>query len=186
MLELFHRELFTSPKTTWALGQLSQSTSNAIVDYIDQKSIKTIVEFWPWRWNITQKILDALPKDGQLICFEINKKDFEPYLKKIRDPRLNIHYTSCEDIDAYCDKNSIDMIISTIPLSLLPKETMKSILHKSHHCLTLGWTFLTAQYSFYSQAYLHTIFGNSAKKRHLRNLPPVCIVTSNKVSENLS
>ena len=185
MSKLFHRELFTSPKTTWAVGQLSQSSSNALTKNIDRDSVKTVIEYWPGWGNITQAILDKLPTDGQLICFEINKKDFKPHLDKIQDPRLIIYYSWCENLSAYCDANSVDIIISTIPLSLMPKTTVTTIISQSFTALKSWGKFITGQYSTYAKKFMTPVFAHTEHRRHLRNLPPVCIITSIKTMDNL-
>ncbi len=76
--------------------------------------------------------------DAQLTCFEINKKDFKQHLDTLQDSRLTIHYTSCEHISEYCQDNSIDLIISTIPLSLIDKNIVNVIINNSHNSLISG------------------------------------------------
>ena len=180
MKNLFHKEILTSPKTTWAVGQLSKSTTRDITSHINRQNTKTVIEFWPGWGNITQTILDQLSPDGQLICFEINKKDFESHLQKITDPRLTIHYLSCEQIDRYIEQTSVDTIISTIPLSFIEKTTVASIIQKSYQALKPWGTFITGQYSSYAKQFLNPHFISITQRRHLRNLPPVCIITATK------
>ena len=76
--------------------------------------------------------------DAQLTCFEINKKDFKQHLDTLQDSRLTIYYTSCEHISEYCQDNSIDLIISTIPLSLIDKNIVNIIINNSHNSLISG------------------------------------------------
>ena len=178
---MLQKEILTSPKTTWAIWKLSESASKNIISQIDRNSINTVVEFWPWRGNITQEILNKLWPDWKLICFEINEKDFKQHLDTLQDSRLTIHYTSCEHISEYCIDNSVDLIISTIPISLIDKNIVNIIVNKSYNSLVSGWEFITGQYSSYAKQFMNPIFGNIHKRRHLRNIPPVCILTSKKV-----
>ena len=76
--------------------------------------------------------------DAQLTCFEINKKDFKQHLDTLQDSRLTIHYTSCEHISDYCKESSVDMIISTIPLSLIDKNIVNIIINNSYNSLISG------------------------------------------------
>lgn len=180
MVDLFKKEIFTAPKTTGAITEYSKSTIGAMLKHIDRNTTKTVVEFGPGRGNITQAILEHLPDDGELICYEINKADFEQYLEKIQDPRLTIHYLSCEHIDEHCQAGSVDIIISTIPLSLMNSDTVHQIIQKSYHTLHDTGKFITGQYSPYAKSFLSSYFPHLHQRRHIRNLPPVCILTATK------
>ena len=172
--------IIKSPKTTGAISRYSKSSIRDIFKEIDRSQTKSIIEFGPGDGNITQTILDQLSPDGQLICFEINKKDFESHLQKIADPRLTIHYLSCEQIDRYIEQASVDTIISTIPLSLIEKTSVANIIQKSYQALKPWGTFITGQYSSYAKQFLNPHFISITQRRHLRNLPPVCIITATK------
>lgn len=172
--------LLSSPKTTGAVAVYSQSSIKDMLKNQNRDNIRNIVEFGPGLWNITQYILDHMHPDAQLTCFEINKKDFKQHLDTLQDSRLTIHYTSCEHISDYCKESSVDMIISTIPLSLIDKNIVNIIINNSYNSLISGWEFITGQYSSYAKQFMTPVFGNIHKRRHLRNIPPVCILTSTK------
>lgn len=173
--------LLSSPKTTGAVAVYSQSSIKDMLKYQNRDNIRNIVEFGPGLWNITQYILNHMHPDAQLTCFEINEKDFKQHLDTLQDSRLTIYYTSCEHISDYCKESSVDMIISTIPLSLIDKNIVNIIINNSYNSLISGWEFITGQYSSYAKQFMNPVFGNIHKKRHLRNFPPVCILTSKKV-----
>ena len=173
--------LLSSPKTTGAVAVYSQSSIKDMLKHQNRDNIKNIVEFGPGLWNITQYILNQMHPDAQLTCFEINEKDFKQHLDTLQDSRLTIHYTSCEHISDYCQNNSVDLIISTIPLSLIDKNIVDIIINNSYNSLISGWEFITGQYSSYAKQFMTPIFGNIYKRRHLRNIPPVCILTSKKI-----
>lgn len=177
---MFQKEIITAPKTTWAVWKLSNSVSKDITSQINRGSIKTVVEFWPGWGNITQEILSKLWCDWKLTCFEINEKDFKPYLDNIQDHRLIIHYTSCEDINKYFKENSVDLIISTIPLSLIDNSILNNIFNRSHTILKSWGIFINANYSTYGKKFMSPLFEKVSSRRNLKNLPPVCILTWNK------
>jgi phospholipid N-methyltransferase len=153
-----------------------------MLQHQDRNNIRTIVEVWPWLWNITQYILDNMHAEAHLTCFEINEVDFWSHLDTLYDHRLAIHYTSCENIGEYFTPWSIDLIISTIPLSLIDKNTVTNIFNNTYLCLKESWIFITGQYSTYAKSLMNNTFGNISTRRHLRNIPPVCILTSTKSS----
>ncbi len=177
---MIQKEIFTSLKTTWAVWKLTQSTCKDITSKIDRKNIHTVVEFWPGRWNITQEILNKLWPNWKLICFEINETDFKPHLNQINDSRLSIHYTSCEALSDYITAQSVDLIISTIPLSLIDNESVHNIFSQSYTALRTGGICISGNYSTYGKKFMKPVFGNITSRRHIRNIPPVCILTSIK------
>ncbi len=172
--------LLSSPKTTGAISIYSKSSIIDMLQYQKRDIIKNIVEFGPGLWNITQYILQYMHTEAKLTCFEINEKDFKQHLDNLQDSRLTIHYTSCENIGDYCQDNSVDLIISTIPLSLIDNNIINIIINKSYNSLIPGWEFITGQYSSYAKQFISPVFGNIHKRRHIRNIPPVCILTSIK------
>jgi phospholipid N-methyltransferase len=179
-LAMFSSTLLTSLRTSWAISPYTKHTIQTMVGDIDRDCVKTIVEFGPGEWGMTRAILDKLSPDGTLTCFELNKKDFEPTLTTIQDPRLTIHYVSCTDIEQYCPAWSVDCIISTIPLSLIGKETVTQILTSAYRTLTAWWTIISGNYSFWSEKLFLSIFESVTRSYCLRNIPPVCIVTATK------
>lgn len=178
------KSLLSSPKTTGAVAVYSKSSIKDMLQHQNRTEINNIVEFWPWPWNITQYILDHMHPNATLTCFEINQASFWANLDNIQDKRLTIHYTSCEHIIQYCDLWSIDLIVSTIPFSLIDKEIVSNIFESSYSCLKESWTFITGQYSTYAKSFMNSRFHNTSTRRHLRNIPPVCILTSIKQSQN--
>lgn len=175
------RNLLSSPKTTGAVSVYSKSSIKDMLQYQNRSKIRNIVEFWPGLGNITQYILNNMHPDAKLTCFEINEKSFKEHLDTIKDARFTIHYTSCEYIIEYFTPWSIDLIISTIPLSLIEKNTATNIFNNSYLCLKDSWIFITGQYSSYAKQFMKPLFNNISTRRHLRNIPPVCILTSKKV-----
>ena len=172
-----------SLKTTWAVIPTSQSSIDKILRYIDWDTIQTIVEFWPGLWWFTTYILGHCRTDATLTCFEINKEDFGARLNRIEDDRLTIHYTSCEHIRQFIEDNSVDLIISTIPLSLIGRETSLSIITESHITLKPGWIFVTGQYVSFCKPLLQQVFWSVDHTRHLHNIPPLQIMKAIKIKE---
>lgn len=172
-----------SLKTTWAIVPYTNSSIKKILKHIDWDTIQTIVEFWPGLWWFTTYILDHCRTDATLTCFEINKKDFWAGLDSIQDDRLIIHYTSCEHIRQFIHDNSVDLIISTIPLSLIGKETSLSIIKESHRTLKTWGIFVTGQYVSFCKPLLQQVFWSVDHTRHLHNIPPLQIMKAVKTKE---
>jgi phospholipid N-methyltransferase len=177
---MFSTTLLTSLRTSWAISPYTKKTIQTMVNDIDRDHVTSIVEFGPGEGGITRAILDKLAPDGTLTCFELNQADFESNLATIQDSRLTIHYVSCTNIEHYCPAWSVDHIISTIPLSLIGKETVTQILTSAYRTLNVWWTIISGNYSFWSEKLFSSIFAIVTRSYCLRNIPPVCIVTATK------
>ena len=190
------RKFLTSVSTTWAVCPVSKSAIQNILwvqtmkgeerkkeNNIDRTRKLKIVEYGPGLWWFTHEILKHMSHDSTLTCFEINQQDFWPGLDALQDPRLIIHYTSCEHVREYIEENSVDLIISTIPLSLIGKERSLSIIKESHKILKLWWVFVTGQYVSFCKPLLQQVFWSVDHTRHLHNIPPLQIMRAIKTKE---
>lgn len=174
------RAFLHSPKTTWAIAGYSQQSIDTMFSQVDRKHPLSIAEFGPWNWAITKSILQHMHKDSSLTLFEINEELFRPSLEQLHATNLTIHYASCEKILEYIKPNSLDLIVSTIPLSLLSQEQFTRIIAQAHTALKGWWMFVSAQYSTYAKKLLSKHFSTIKTKRVLRNLPPSAIMICKK------
>ena len=107
--------------TTGAISEFSRFVEKDITKYVDINKSQIIVEFGGGHGNMTRAILERMHPDSQIFTFEIHD-DFIPILKEIKDERLHIVHNSATEILHYVKRNSVDCIISTLPLNIIPKE----------------------------------------------------------------
>lgn len=129
---------------------------------------KHVIEFGSGTGVITKEILNCLPYDGDLICFEINKK-FCGYLRDIKDERLSIVNESAKNLEKYVQNP--DCIVSAIPLALLENSQKKEMLGIS----SKAKKFIQIQYNFLSANLYGAYFGEVKMKFSFWNIPPVWI-----------
>ena len=169
-------KFITSIVTTGALSPCWDSSIEAMLYNIDRSTTLTIVEYGPGLGGFTRYLLDKSAAEATLTCFEINEQDFGSELASITDPRLRIHYASCEDVGKFFEKNSVDLIVSTVPLSLIGKAKSSDIIQQSYEVLKPGGMLITGQYRSFARPLLTNIFGHVEHSRHLHNLPPLQIM----------
>ncbi len=157
----------------------SRFLTKQMLKNIDFNKARVLVEFGPGNGIITKHILNKMHKNAVLICFEINEEFFNQ-LQKIDDNRLIITNQSAENIELFLKAKklqSVDCFISSLPLSIIPKDLSINILQKSKKVLTKNGIFIQYQYSLYFHKIFKQIFGknNVLLGFELLNIPPAFI-----------
>ncbi|MGM0587572.1 MAG: class I SAM-dependent methyltransferase [Bacteroidota bacterium] len=137
----------------------------------------TIVEFGPGTGVYAKYLLDKMTPASKLIMIEMNDQ-FVKELRKIDDPRIELHKGSVEHVLEMVDQRTIgqvDAIISGIPFSFLDLELKKQILKDSQTLLKTGGHFLAYQTSKHLEQPLRATFGNVHTNWEWRNIPPMTI-----------
>ncbi len=143
-------------KTTGALYQTSKQIEKEICSKIDQET-KIVVEFGTGLGNITQRILDKLPADGKLYSFEVQAEFLEDVKALIQDDRLVLINDGAQNFDKYVTEK-VDCFISSIPVTLIPKEVVMLALEKSYAALKVGKYFCQVLYSPFHKKKFSAVF----------------------------
>ena len=131
---------------------------------------------------MTKELLRLLPKDGQLIVIELNQ-EFLKELERIKDKRLKIINGDVINLSKKLEEFGlprIDMIISSIPFTLLKKQQRESIIKHTEDALTKNGVFLIYQYSPILLPLLKKYFSEVHVGFEPRNFPPYFFMTARK------
>jgi phospholipid N-methyltransferase len=142
---------------------------------VEFKRDQIILEFGSGNGNFTAEILKRIPKSTQLISFETNKKFFEHCLEKFKShDNFKIHNCSAEKFNQLSEikEKKVDYVISSLPLSLLKKDLITSIVQKVKYHLKPNGCFIQYQYSFGKYLFLRNNFNDVKLNFVVRNLPP--------------
>lgn len=148
-----------------------------MLDPIDFKTVKCIVEFGPGTGSITHELLNLMPSDSVLLAFEINA-DFCEILNEIKDPRLKIISDTAENIELYLKENKIervDYIVSSLPFAMIPNGIVKNILSVVKKVLKPAGSFMQYQYSLNAYKKLKNTFKNVEVSFTPINIPPAFV-----------
>lgn len=171
-------------KTSGAIAPSSRFLVEKMLEEINFSSVDVIIELGPGNGKITKKILEKLNPNAQLICFEINDFFYQE-LQKINHPQLKVLSASAENILEELEKLGYDKtchIVSSLPLTNLPKELSNTILQNSYECLQDNGTFIQFQYSLTYFKKLKKVFKESISLDfELLNIPPAFIYRCKKV-----
>ena len=172
-------------KTSGTIAPSSRFLAQKMLKRIDFTTSKVIVELGPGNGVITHQILKKISPDAQLICFEVND-DFYNHIKKINHPRLTVLKVSAEDIEIELQKighTKACHIVSSLPLSIIPKEISHSILENSLRVLKKNGTFIQYQYSLTYYKYLKTVFKDAISLDfEVLNIPPAFVYRCKKLN----
>ncbi|MEE4000080.1 methyltransferase [Tenacibaculum sp. FZY0031] len=174
----FFKEAVKNYKTSGTIVPSSKYLAHKMLKEIDFKTAEVIVELGPGNGAITQYILKKLHPKTILICFEINDAFYQE-LKKINHSQLIVLKASAENIKLEIEKlgyTKADYIVSSLPLTIIPKEISHSILTKSYNFLTTTGLFIQYQYSLTYYKKLKEVFGNAINLSfEPLNFPPAFI-----------
>lgn len=156
---------------------------------MDFPSAKVLVEYGPATGVITQRLLQEMTPDAQIVTIDTNER-FNGILKRrMNDSRLHVIHDSAENVDSIVKKilnknaeGSVDYIISGIPFTMIPPEIGLNIVRKTYQCLRPGGKFLVYQFLKPETAkgkgihrLLPQVFKMTHREIEFRNIPPLRI-----------
>jgi len=156
-----------------------------VLEPIDFSSAKNIVEFGTGDGCMTRELLKRMNKDARLISFEINEKFLE-LNKDIKDPRFNLINDSATKLQDYCNEHKmdkLDVVVSSIPISLLSKSDTNKIMRAMVERLGPNGMYIQLQYSLVSKKIYEANFSEVKYRFVPISVPPAFVyVCSNEVA----
>lgn len=180
---VFLKAFLKNPGRTGSIIQSSPILADKMLEKIDFRNVKCIVELGSGSGIITKKILKKMRPDCTLLCFEI-EKNLANKLQKIDDSRLIVICDSAEKIDIYLKKHGFqkaDCIVSGLPLASLPPKTSRSILKTIYTYLPSGGQYIQFQYSLISRRQIKYLFSSVAISFVFLNFPPAFVYVCVKI-----
>jgi phospholipid N-methyltransferase len=169
--------LIKSFKTSGTITPSSPRLISRLLAPIDFASARCIVELGPGNGCVTKAILEKLHPDCLLVCFELNST-FVEQLELIADPRLRIVNACASSIREELDKleiETIDHVVSSLPLALIDAAIVDNILCSVGNNLKTGGCFQQYQYTLKNYSDMKPRFSNVKLRFTLRNLPPAFV-----------
>jgi phosphatidylethanolamine/phosphatidyl-N-methylethanolamine N-methyltransferase len=146
----FAGQFFADFRTTASVVPSSPQLAREMVQPLREQRAQVVLEFGPGTGPMTTQILDALPADGKVCCFEVNPR-FVNYLQRnLPDSRMRVVEDGAQEAHRYLVSNGIgevDGIVSSLPLSFFPGTLRHQILEAAQACLRTGGVFTQFQYA---------------------------------------
>src|SRR5437773_2304792 len=125
-----------------AIARSSKYTARSIVRGLGGRTFGRILEYGPGDGVITRELLKCLTPDGELIAVDANPR-FLNILKSIDDSRLKLVHDTIQNISAVLaqKQSSIDLVVASIPFSLLKSTERAQIISNTFAALSDGGSF---------------------------------------------
>jgi phospholipid N-methyltransferase len=180
----FLRGFLRAPRSVGAIVPSSPWLVEALVEAARVEHAATVVEFGPGTGAVTGEILRRLPARARFVALELDPHFAASLRTRITDSRATI-VTGCAVTApqhlAKLGLHSVDCIVSSLPLTSLPRPVTQDVLRATTSLLRPGGIFVTYQYSAVVRPLLETHFRRTKVERLvIRNLPPALVFVCHK------
>ncbi len=151
-----------------------------MLNHIPIKDAKVVIELGPGTGVFTEKIIEKLGANTQLIVVELNDDFYNTLQSKLHHPNLHLRHGSADQIGIYLKElgfEKADLIISSLPLANFPSELRKKVIETSKNCLEDNGKFIQFQYSLQSFKSLKRNFHTVKVNFAALNFPPAFVYT---------
>ncbi|MEM1357302.1 MAG: methyltransferase domain-containing protein [Bacteroidota bacterium] len=175
----FFKEAVRNFRSTGAIASSSPALVKRLVAPLPSNRPVTIVELGPGDGCVTRAILEKVHANSVLTAFEINPA-FVEKLAVLEDARLRVLPVGAERLTDYFASGSVDFVVSSLPLSMIPKEVKEEILRQARVVLGPEGQFYQYQYALQDYSLLKDYFQRVSVSFTMANVPPAfvysCIV----------
>jgi phosphatidylethanolamine/phosphatidyl-N-methylethanolamine N-methyltransferase len=196
---LFMKESFRKIRVTASVLPSSRFLTTAMLDQVNFRKVRNVVELGSGTGVITQEILRRMTPDSRLFALEINRN----FVRHLRicclDPRLTVLHVDASDLLnqlAAHNAGAVDVVISSLGLTGMTSEHRTRIVRQAEACLAPAGIMTQFQYvtsltpvpdlpnrqfrRFQEGEFLRRYFPSVSAKPVFLNLPPALVFTCRK------
>ena len=179
----FLKEFLNKNNQVGAIAPSSKYLTKKMMGNLSLAEANVVVEFGPGTGVFTKKILELIGPKTKLVVIEINTSFYDNLKQQLSDPRLTLINGSATDLSLYLKQlklHEADVIISSLPLAVLPSFLRNRIVLSASDSLSKKGKYVQFQYTLQSQKMLEKVFSSVKIKSCLLNIPPAFIYTCSK------
>lgn len=184
-MSTFFKEALKDIKQTGSVAPSSRFLAAKMTEHIDFNQTLKIVELGAGQGVITRHILDEMNSYSSLMSFEINPYLFSEIVK-IEDERLKPMMKSAVRLSSCIAQNSVDFIISGLPLANMDKYSKEELLESCYSILKPGGFYIQFQYALNDYKLIRHYFDKVRLGFALLNFPPTFIYYAKKKNKHSS
>lgn len=172
-LESLHllKTLIENPRMTGAVWPSSNYLAQEIVKHISENEPRFIVELGPGTGVITDALVKKLKSPEKIVAVEFNSTFVKLLKKKFSSIRI-VEGNAMELRDLLKEISpSAGIVVSSLPLLSLPRETRKKIIEEIYNLLEVGGKYIQFTYG-YGNYDLSPFQKEIYRKRVWFNMPP--------------
>lgn len=154
----FLRQFLSNVDSVGAIAPSSGVLAQAITEQARVHEAEFVLEFGSGTGAITDKIIEALPKNAGFFTMEVNPKFVD--IMRDRYPTINVVHDSATEAGRHLraqGRDSCDSIVSGLPYACFDDELQDAILDEVNRVLEPGGMFVT-------YAYLHGPLTKSGRR----------------------
>jgi len=170
----FLREFLRDPAIA-SIKATSPFMVRRILDRMDLRGRRVVVEYGPGTGPFTRPLLDRLSPDSRLILIESNA-EFVQALDRLRDPRVRLCQASAKDVGRLLGPARADYVLSGIPFSRFDEPGRSKILEDTREILTTDGTFIAYQSSARLRGPLERVFRSVRVTLEPFHIPPLVVL----------
>ncbi len=147
---------------------------------IDFSVAKVIIELGPGNGVFTKGILEKLDKDAKLFSFELNETFYDLIKADIKDDRLILLNESAENLKEILAQHgfeSVDYVVSSLPLAVIDEPIKNTILDAAVKVLKPEGKYIQFQYTLNANKLLKSKFKKVSHAFVPANIPPAFVYT---------
>lgn len=168
---IFFKRFMAKPGQIGSIMPSSHYLVDNMLSHTDWTKIDKAAELGAGTGVVTSRLLTKLKSRDSLTVFELDKK-----LRTALESSLNISiYEDARDLEYIFEPNSLDLIVSSLPWTTLPRQTSLEILKGILKCLRPDGQFIAYQYSWQMYHVFSRLFQSVKISFVLRNIPPAFI-----------
>ena len=183
MSKAFIKEFWKDKKMIGSMVPSSKYLAAKMLDHIQFKNTKLIIELGPGTGIFTEKIIQKLDVTTQLIVLELNSEFYQELKAKICHTNVHIKEASADKIGEIMLElgfEKADIIISSLPLANFSAKLRNSILEVVKESLNENGSFIQFQYSLNAYKNLKQLFPVVKLNFTALNFPPAFVYTCSK------
>ena len=167
----FIKQFLLHPRRTGAIVPSSPDLAKAMLEPVNFKKAKQIVELGPGTGAFTNLILAKISPDAKLTAIELNK-EFCKQLRRIKDSRLTIVNDDAQNITKHITK--ADYVISGLPMNNFSVKEHEKVLEEIKK---ITKCYIQFHYTPMAEKYIKKFFKIENKKTVIKNIPPATVYT---------
>jgi phosphatidylethanolamine/phosphatidyl-N-methylethanolamine N-methyltransferase len=196
---LFLRESIRKIRVTASVMPSSRFLTAAMLDQVDFRKVRNLVELGSGTGVITHEILRRMTPDSRLYALEINRNFVRHLRTCCQDNRLTVLDVDASDLLnqlAAHNAGTMDVVISSLGLTGMTSEHRTRIVRQAEACLAPAGIMMQFQYltsltpvpdlpnrqmrRFEEGKFLRRYFPSVSAKPVFLNLPPALVFTCRK------
>lgn len=180
----FLKEFFKEKKTVGAVSPSSKYLCKLMLKNIDFSGRKVFAEYGPGTGVFTKEILKKMSDESILFVFELHDAFYRKLEKEYKEnDNVILINDSAENISKHLEQHNIetiDAVISSLPLANFDKRLATNILKRSYGVLKKNGVYTQFQYSLNQRRNLKGIFSSVKIDFTPKNIPPAFVYTCRK------